>query len=250
MQLPFRARDYKIDEKGNATGHTRTRNPSFSKSAFENALPHLSNDSNFNSIKHTIGKFGDMVEGLAAIRETPNPTMPRAATALKYKERLAQVGKVAEQQLQIAARQLQSAQDNATSQMLAKTKLNQVTGRASEIRATLRQLDAKQRKAFINKSVENGSSEVLAAVLDAPAELSMLSDSEVSQARDFFVAKHAPEYGETMNDLDAAQLRLSLSYDAFLDETGRLRDKGIEEFAENGDRMAKEADATLDALLK
>lgn len=243
--LPFSANEY---------GHTqnkktRLQNPSLSVSSFEKALTNYATDPDFSTVKNAIGNLGNLVESLAAVREKPDPTKPRAAVALEYLQKLEKVKKTAETHLKNAASRLQLSQDKAESEMLNKTKLNFVTSRAAEIRATFRQLDEAQRQDFLKRSVESGNGEILAAVLDAPAELSMLPESVISRARDTFIASHAPEYLQTVEALDTAQRRLELAYDAFLQETDNLRDRGIEEFAENGQNAAREANKALDTLL-
>jgi hypothetical protein len=243
--LPFNANDYGHSQNKK----TRLQNPSFSASAFEKSLFRYATDPDFCAVKNTISGLGNLVESLAAVRETPDPTKPRAAVALEYVKTLEKVKKTAETNLKNAAYKLQAAQDKATCEMFSKTKLNFVTSRAAEIRATFRQLDETQRQDFLNRSVESGNGEILAAVLDAPAELSMLPESVISRARDTFIASHAPEYLQTVEALDTAQRRLELAYDAFLQETDNLRDRGIEEFAENGQNAAREANKALELLI-
>lgn len=241
----FHAKDYSHKK----TGRTRIKNPSFSTSAFENSLSKFSTDLDFVAIKNTIGRLGDMLEGLAAVREMPDPTKPREAVALDYLSKYEKTRKVAEQQLLSAASRLQSAQNNAKAAMLNKTKLHAPSGRAAEIRATFRQLPENERLAFLEKSVKSGNSEILAAVLDAPVELSMLPQDKVNAAQSVFIATYAPEYEEISAALDTAQLRLELAYDAFLKESDDLRDKGIETQAEQGQKAAQEASKALDYLL-
>lgn len=228
---------------------TRIKNPSFSTTAFDNNLQKYSTDMDFQAIRNTIGRLGDMIEGLAAVRELPDPTKPRQAVALEYLSKYEKTRKAAEQQLLTAAKRLQAAQDNARGAMLNKTKLHAPTGRAAEIRATFRQLSEAERLAFLDKAVTTGSSEILAAVLDAPVELSMLPQDKVNAAQRVFIATHAPEYEEITAALDTAQTRLELAYDAFLKESDDLRDKGVEQQAEEGQKAAQEASRALDSLI-
>lgn len=228
---------------------TRIKNPLFSTAAFENSLEKYIADPDFSAIRNAIGRLGDMVEGLAAVREMPDPTKPREAVALEYLNRFDRTRKSAESQLISAANRLQSAQNNAKGAMLNKTKLHTPSGRAAEIRATFRQLSELERLAFLDKAVTGGNSEILAAVLDAPVELSMLPQDKVNAAYRVYVANHAPEYEEVSSALDTAQQRLELAYDAFLIESDRLRDKGVEVQAEKGMKAAQEANAALDNML-
>lgn len=228
---------------------TRIKNPSFSTAAFDSQLQKFSTDMDFLHIKNTIGKLGEMVEGLAAVREMPDPTKPKEAVALEYLNKYERTRNAAQQALLSAANRLQAAQNNAKAAMLSKTKLHAPSARAAEIRATFRQLSENERLAFLDKAVNTGNSEILAAVLDAPVELSMLPQDKVNAAQRVYIAQHAPEYEEVTTALDAAQMRLELAYDAFLKESDNLRDRGTEAQAEQGQKAAQEASKALDSLL-
>jgi hypothetical protein len=245
QNLPFHAADYKAS-KGKGT---RIKNPSFSISAFENALRDYAADPDFNAIKSTVGRLGDIVEALAAVREQADPTQPAAAVALEYGKQLTKAAESAQRYVQGAASRLQQAQDKAHSAMLAKTRIGTPTAKAAEVRAVMRMMNEKDRLAFMQKSIDTGNAEIMAAILDAPAELSLLSQEVVNQARDQYVMQHAPEYIQVSEALDQAQLRLEMAYDAFLSESAAMRDSGLEFHATQGQQAAKDAKAGLDQLL-
>ncbi|SDB02888.1 hypothetical protein SAMN02927930_00104 [Pseudidiomarina indica] len=229
---------------------TRVKSPVFSGDIFERNLGDFAQRDEMRDIKRQIERFGQLVEGLAEMREKPDPFKTQAQINVEYGKRYEEALSAAKRSVEKSIERLVDAQDKARRNMIVKTKLDRVVPDAQEIRAHLRGMTDKQRREFIAKSIDHGRFEVISAIVNTSLpELAGLTPELVTQYQMAYVEKVAPEYLEEEKAIQTAEQMLGMAFDSFRKQAEEMRDPHLEVEAIKMKEQADAADAAFKQAL-
>jgi len=119
----------------------------------------------------------------------------------------------------------------------------------TEIRQVFRSMSTKDRAAFLSKSLKDADAATLSALLLAPPSVTTLDPEMVSQLRESYIAKVAPdeiaERDALMQDMDTAMTMIGVARKL---STELLNPAKLRE-AEAAEQLAKNAQAKFDSAL-
>jgi len=207
-------------------------------SAFNSVMDHIGKDAPSNvhiqKMKTTLAPLGSGVAALVRMHATVDPTQTKAAhdkkvivTASKLNDRYKQTLKDVQVVLRDGLRDIQSRID-------AKVSLKP-DAFAQELRAAFRSMSHTERVTALVEMTKTNNGPALAAITEAPAMLSGVTEGQQKQYRDAIVQMHAPtecveeaELLEAFNGtLAAMDVATALAKD--LNNPGRLAeiDRGV-----------------------
>lgn len=226
----------------------RIRPALLSGKSFERILESKMTDPDYRQIHSTIAAFGNLYDGLAAIKDNRDPTKTQAAIELDHSKAYDRATETATRRMKDAIGRLAKMEEKLNEGLNIKFGFNRPHPNAAEYREVLRGMTESNREAFIRRSIDEGNADILYAVSDAPAELSKLTKDRVEKMRKVFIDKHAPDYREEIELIDKATEHLSLSYETFSKSTRELKDPNLEIKANQEKTLADTADANFKAL--
>lgn len=230
---------------------TQVKSPIFSPDIYDRNLGQFAEREEYKEIKRQIERIGRLVDGLEQVRNNRDPFKTPDQITVEYGQRYEEALGDARRSADYISDQLVQAQERAYNDMLAQTKLDRVPDNAQEIRGVMRSLPEDERKAFLDRAVEQGDSATVAAILNAQPELSGLRGGMIQQAEKFFIDKYAPNYRTEIEAIDKAGDAAKMAFDSFKRSADDMRDPFGEAEAKRKKQEADEAQRVFnDALSK
>ena len=159
-------------------------------------------------------------EEMATMLENPDPFKTEAQNAKDMQAALDKRNKSLDNELKLAKQAAKAEREMFQKEIAALIPENE-SGRAAEIRSYFRGLKESERHSQLNIAIQNGDSETVAALTNAPSYLSGLDDNHKATARQRYAEQHAPESTQALAAVEKAE---TLAKQAWADAT----DYGVE----------------------
>lgn len=234
----------------NRDNRTLLRSPVFSTKIFDTRLGENAERDGYRQIRQEIDGLGKLMQSLIDIREQKDPTKTAAAIALEYGQKFEKAQDTVKRRIERLSSILANLSEEADRTLIEKSGLYRNTGREAEFREVLRGMTEKQRKDFVKRAVDNGQPEVLSAIMDAPPELSGLTDEYVTNAKEQYIGLHFPEYARERGLINDAAELVELAVDGFRHQSSKIRDPYLEVEADEAKKRADAADAEFKAMTR
>lgn len=216
---------------------TQIQHPTLSSTSARKGLSQYADNLEIQRVFQTIDNLRALDNALEAAMKAKSPDETPEARAMRYAKQYDDVTAKARELTKAAIASVDAFANAANNSALEKSGLSMTPPSATEIRAALRGMDPKERRALIEKAAETGDVEILASVYGKNPVLWGGVDLPMDTIFTSFVDRAAPERAALVEAADSAAKHIELAYGGFSDSASRRRDPAAQE---RGERMAEE----------
>ena len=213
------------------------RHPTLSSTSARKGLSQFAQYPEIEKVFRTIDNLRALDDALSAAMTARSPDETPEARAMRYSKQYDDATAKARELTKSAVNSLDAFANSANASALEKSGLSMTPPSATEIRAALRGMTPKERRALIEKAAQSGDVEILASIYGKNPVLWGGTDLPLETVFSHFVDKMAPERAALVEAADTAAKHLELAYGGFSDSASRRRDPAA---IEKGERMAEE----------